>query len=136
MLEGDDDKVVDVPIKFPAGKQTTADDLRESVLTMIESVEEQVVVAPPTVPQEEASVPEPTTVVAPDEQKVEAEAEKEDKPIVAEVASGLTLSEEQIKERRKQPKSPEEEARLAAKYAAIEDLGERAYTILKDLAMI
>jgi hypothetical protein len=37
---------------------------------------------------------------------------------------------------RQQPKSPEEEAKLAAKYGAIEDLGERAYTILRDLNMV
>ncbi|OEU20264.1 hypothetical protein FRACYDRAFT_236337 [Fragilariopsis cylindrus CCMP1102] len=38
--------------------------------------------------------------------------------------------------RRQQPKSSEEEAKLAAKYGAIEDLGERAYTILCDLNMV
>jgi endonuclease/exonuclease/phosphatase family metal-dependent hydrolase len=37
---------------------------------------------------------------------------------------------------RQQPKSPEEEARLAARYAAIDDLGERAYQILVDLKMV
>ena len=44
--------------------------------------------------------------------------------------------DELVEERRRQPKSPEEEARLAAKYAAIPNLGERAYTILQDLGMI
>ena len=46
------------------------------------------------------------------------------------------LSNGSVTQARKQPKSPQQEARLAAKYAAIDDLGERAYTILKDLDMI
>lgn len=37
---------------------------------------------------------------------------------------------------RRQPKSPAEEKKLQEKYASIEDLGERAYTILVDLGMI
>jgi hypothetical protein len=37
---------------------------------------------------------------------------------------------------RQQPKSPAEEARLQAKYAAIESLEERAFTILVDLGMV
>jgi len=36
----------------------------------------------------------------------------------------------------KQPKTQEDEAALSARYAAIEDLEERAFTILKDLGMI
>jgi hypothetical protein len=36
----------------------------------------------------------------------------------------------------KQPRPPDEEAKLAAKYAAIEDLGERAFAILCDLGMV
>jgi hypothetical protein len=43
---------------------------------------------------------------------------------------------DKARRRRQQPKSPEEEAKLAAKYGAIEDLGERAYTILLDLDMV
>jgi hypothetical protein len=38
--------------------------------------------------------------------------------------------------RQQQPKSPVEEARLQAKYAAIESLEERAFTILVDLGMV
>jgi hypothetical protein len=144
----DDDKVIDVPIRFPEGERTTADDLRESVLTMIESVEEQIAVTPVAMSQEEISVPEKdsteTTTVVASEQKVEEVPGKEDEPVVVEVTADTTtdveeeqpLSAEIIKGRRKQPKSPKEEARLATKYAAIEDLGERAYAILKDLAMI
>jgi hypothetical protein len=40
------------------------------------------------------------------------------------------------REIQKQPIAPQEEAALAARYAAIADLGERAYAIVKDLAMI
>ena len=38
--------------------------------------------------------------------------------------------------RQQQPKSPVEEARLQAKYAAIESLEERAFTVLVDLGMV
>ena len=48
----------------------------------------------------------------------------------------VDTDERTIAEVRRQPKSPEEEARLAAKYAQIEDLGDRAFAILKDLRMI
>jgi hypothetical protein len=37
---------------------------------------------------------------------------------------------------KQQPRPPDEEAKLAAKYAAIEDLGERAFAILRDLGMV
>lgn len=37
---------------------------------------------------------------------------------------------------RRQPKSPPEEAKLAAKYAAMDDLEDRAFAILQDLGMI
>jgi len=48
----------------------------------------------------------------------------------------LSISMETTTRMNPQPKSPEEEAKLAAKYAAIEDLGERAFVILRDLNMI
>lgn len=41
-----------------------------------------------------------------------------------------------VAEARRQPKSAEEEAQLAAKYAQIEDLGDRVFAILKDLGMV
>jgi hypothetical protein len=44
--------------------------------------------------------------------------------------------EEQIAWARQQPKSTEEEAELASRYAAMSSLEERAYTILLDLGMI
>lgn len=37
---------------------------------------------------------------------------------------------------KQQPRPPDEEVKLAAKYAAIEDLGERAFAILRDLGMV
>lgn len=49
---------------------------------------------------------------------------------------GSTESSDHVVRIRMQPKSLQEEAELAAKYAAIEDLGERAYAIVKDLEMI
>ena len=44
--------------------------------------------------------------------------------------------EEAIKRARQQPKLAKEEAELAAKYAAIESLSERAFQILLDLGMV
>jgi hypothetical protein len=40
------------------------------------------------------------------------------------------------KDKRRQPKPSDEEAELAARYAAIQDIGERAYRILLDLDMV
>jgi len=48
----------------------------------------------------------------------------------------LPLSDPKHLEARNQPKPPEEEAALAARYAAISDLGERAFQIIVDLGMI
>lgn len=52
------------------------------------------------------------------------------------IIAPLPSMDQAIREARQQPKSPEEEAQLAAKYAQIEDLGDRAYAILKNLGMI
>jgi hypothetical protein len=49
---------------------------------------------------------------------------------------GLPYQDRKFVEARRQPKSPKEEAALAARYGAIEDVGERAYRILLDLGMI
>lgn len=43
---------------------------------------------------------------------------------------------DRVRALRQQPKPPEEEARLAARYGAIRDIGERAFAILCDLEMI
>jgi S-DNA-T family DNA segregation ATPase FtsK/SpoIIIE len=48
----------------------------------------------------------------------------------------LPLRKENFVEARRAQKSPEEEAKLASKYAAIESVEERAYEILMDLGMI
>jgi hypothetical protein len=42
----------------------------------------------------------------------------------------------QFRTARSQPKDPQEEKRLAQKYAAIEDIGDRAFQILVDLGMV
>lgn len=137
---------IEVPIKFPI-KAGTADDLRSSVLKVVEAAE--------TAEQERlvAETPEHMEETPPPQKP---EAEEELSPAAADsiaISTGKIIEEreqEKIKPRedggkpstadiieaRKQPKSPEEEARLAQKYAAIEDLGERAYTVLQDLYMI
>jgi hypothetical protein len=132
-----DDNLVDVPIPFPGGEARTSDDLRESVLTMIETVEAPV----PAVPAEEKveSVKEPAKpaeIVAMEEETTEPVAAVEDKEEAPQEAPKEATREEKVAEARRQPKSPQEESKLAAKYAAIEDVGERAFTILKDLYMI
>lgn len=48
----------------------------------------------------------------------------------------LPLKSKKYQHARRQPKSPEEEDALKQKYASIEDLSERAYTILVDLGMV
>jgi hypothetical protein len=48
---------------------------------------------------------------------------------------GLTSREDLIMEARKQPKSPEEEAKLAAKYGSM-SIEDRAFAILTDLGMV
>jgi hypothetical protein len=54
----------------------------------------------------------------------------------ADLTTAYPLQDEQFVHARRQPKSAPEEAALAAKYAAIEDLMDRAYQILVDLGMI
>jgi hypothetical protein len=140
VLDRKHDTVVDVPIRFVSGEQTTAEDLRESVLTIMDSVEYPV----PSLPLEDISVPvEDVVVTASSEEDTEGVSQEEQSVVVKQFKEAMsageekpTLSAEAIKDRRRQPKSSDVEAKLAAKYAAIEDIGERAYTILKDLAMI
>ncbi|KAG7365385.1 hypothetical protein IV203_038588 [Nitzschia inconspicua] len=124
--------IVNVPIPFPGGEMTTSDDLRESVLTLIETVE---------LLQEETPAEEPIESPSDVSETIEIRAEEEEATEAArkmeeETRQKEPTQEEIVAEARKQPKSPEEEARLAAKYAAIADVGERAFTILKDLGMI
>ena len=130
-----------MPIRFP-GEVSTIDDLREAVLTLVESIEEPqpAPVEVVTVADEEAPEMDSTPV----EPTLSRSAEPEPEPIAKEPeASSETVtsnedasSQHSSADARKQPKSPEEEAKLAAKYAAIEDVGERAFTILKDLGMV
>jgi hypothetical protein len=49
---------------------------------------------------------------------------------------GGVLSQKQIAEARQQPKPPKVEAALRERYAAIPDIGDRAYQILLDLGMV
>jgi hypothetical protein len=62
----------------------------------------------------------------------------ETKPIVVPVETTLSLPlcDPMHLKAREQPKSPTEEAELAAKYARIDDVGERAFQILIDLGMV
>ena len=55
---------------------------------------------------------------------------------VAEEKQRKIEEEAKMMDLRIQPKSPKVEAKVADKYNSIEDLGERAYAILKDLGMI
>jgi len=129
-----DDNLVDIPIPFPGGEATSSDDLRESVLTMIETVE-----APVPAEEKFESVKEPaktTEIVAKEEGTPEPVAAVEDKEEAPQEAPKEATREEKVAEARRQPKLPQEESKLAAKYAAIEDVGERAFTILKDLYML
>mmetsp|Transcript_7489 Transcript_7489/g.18357 ORF Transcript_7489/g.18357 Transcript_7489/m.18357 type:complete len:489 (+) Transcript_7489:60-1526(+) len=64
----------------------------------------------------------------------EATIESETKATSSEESSGPEKVRDTLS--RQQPLPPEEEAKLAAKYAAIEDLGERAFAILRDLGMV
>ncbi len=77
-----------------------------------------------------------------DTAEIEAEEEETDTSAASDDTSE-DLSEDSSEseelegtQRRQQPRPPEEEAKLAAKYAAIEDLGERAFAILRDLGMV
>ena len=107
--EGPIKSIFPVVIRFES-RASTADILRNNVLKLLDSLEEQV-----------------------DEEELIGTVPLEPQLPVAETHGSEALS---IKELRKQPKSFDEEQRLAAKYAAIADLGERAFAILNDLQMI
>lgn len=122
--QGEDSRcqIVDVPIRF-AQTGSTADDVRDYVLDLVESVE--------TLPEQET--PSSDAVVVPAVAAVPAETKVHVDDVLDESVDEKARA---IAKARKQPKSPEEEALLAAKYAAIADVSERAYVILKDLGMI
>ena len=64
----------------------------------------------------------------------EPEAKESETPTAAEDSLNSETAQGILS--RHQPRPPEEEAKLAAKYAAIEDLSERAFAILVDLGMV
>jgi hypothetical protein len=135
--------MVDIPIRFPQGEATTVDDLREYVLTLVER-------AASSFAQETLAVSIPPAADVVDEQPDDSFADdhiltttedvtmttvptKKDSEQEAESDVVASIS---FVDARRQPKPPEEEATLAAKYAAISDVGERAYQVLLDLGMI
>jgi hypothetical protein len=148
VLQKDKDEkaaILDVPIQFLDQKEAaTADDLRESVLNLVELVENLPLVEPAKEPERAmAANEEPAKPMSKAKKEEPAEpvpvaAKAEPSPAEKETTTKprVLSKEERVAQARQQPKSPKEEAELAAKYAAIEDLGERAYTILVDLGMI
>lgn len=186
--QSDDDKQAEIlvttsiPYSSPPKEVTTAENLREGVLLLVESVIPMPLPAIPTEKKElMKNAEEPfkpfneqvVEMVAELENEAEKTTNDEDedlkKPLqmseevsksdedsttkatdtdASDVESGpegedgdeLIIPEDSSKPdtvlSRHQPRPPEEEARLAAKYAAIEDLGERAFAILVDLGMV
>jgi len=152
-------------IEFP-----TANELREAVLVLVESVPPMP--KPPAAKETSKTAEEFTpfneqvvAVVTEAEERAktkpgvsdshsEEEDEKDDDVEAEPVAAAAKMDEPPMKEVEDERdedvpipststgrtyyrrKSPNEEAKLSEKYAAIEDLGERAYTILRDLNMI
>lgn len=119
-------QIVDVPIRFlQAG--STADEVRDSVLDLVESVE--------TLSEEE--IPSSSEIVlAATSEATETTPSKKTTDDDKVPDENIDDKVKAICQARKQPKSPEEEAILAARYAAISNVGERAFCILKDLGMI
>jgi len=113
-------QIVNVPIRF-SQTGSTADDVREYVLDLVESVE--------SLSEQELSSSDSSTAVTTISTEIQADVDQVPVTNVDEQVRAICNS-------RKQPKSPEEEALLAARYAAIADVGERAFCILKDLGMI
>ena len=190
-LKSDDDKeaeilaTISIPYCNPPKEVTTAEELRDGVLFLVESVDP---VPMPVIPQgKEISTERAKDSITPfNEQVVEMvaeleneaenlrEAEDEDSRTPLQMSEEASESDEDPSMKatdvdapsssnvesepedkdgdetiitkdspksdaelsRQQPRPPEEEARLAAKYAAIEDLGERAFAILVDLDMV
>jgi hypothetical protein len=134
--------IVDIPIPFPSGESATTEELRENVITLIESIEiqEEVFIedtAETNVFVQLSSTTSPDGApesIVNDALKKEIEAFPRDSAPV----SGFhgRVQQRSIDVALKQPKSTGDEARLAAKFAAIEDIGERAFEILKYLGMI
>mmetsp|Transcript_7644 Transcript_7644/g.18886 ORF Transcript_7644/g.18886 Transcript_7644/m.18886 type:complete len:543 (+) Transcript_7644:96-1724(+) len=123
-----------VPVRFVRGATAKSPEtLRDLVLELVEALEdaEQEEEEEETEKKEEVSVQYADPIV---ESKATPAA-----PVPATMISKTQDSVESSKdviEARRQPKSPAEESKLAAKYASIEDIGDRAFAILKELCMI
>jgi hypothetical protein len=134
--------VVDIPIPFPLGESTTNDELRENVIALIESSNVQEEVSRDDITESNDFVQSDATNSSETPPDTTASNVLKEEVLVLSnktaTASGKYdgVKQESIIAVRRQPKSTEEEERLAAKFAAIEDIGERAFEILKYLGMI
>jgi hypothetical protein len=132
------------PVPMPVVPQAKEVAFKDSEAEIITPFNEQVMEMV-TAQENEAtdaleSEPEPEEPKSDESEADEAEPEEPEteEPDVPTDESEEEESEENVSETpsRQQPKPHDEEAKLAAKYAAIEDLGERAFAILRDLGMI
>ena len=130
---------VTIPYDSPPHEVLTATELREGVLLLVESVDPMP--APvQSLPNEISKTDTEVGINLPySEQVMEQVNNLENKTAGDDLSLPIdtkTNVQANAGARLKQPRPAEEEAKLAAKYAAIEDLGERAFTILRDLEMI
>ena len=126
---------------------TTIENIREGVIALIESVIPlaKPILPPRTTPtkatvndeEEDTTVDTGSSSFLPYNERVKMQTE------AAAAAETNAKASVEVPSRRgthttrqQQPKSENEEAILAAKYAAIDDIGDRAFAILKDLEMI
>lgn len=138
-----------VPVRFLRGAVARSpDSLRDLVLELVESLDEYI----EEVQEQELRVPvdasmseqEPisTTSAHATTATVNETLSPPHQTVVSSPSAAIStkprsadLSEDIIQARR-QPKSQSEESKLAARYASIDDIGDRAFAILKDLGMI
>lgn len=130
---------VTIPYDSPPHEVLTATELREGVLLLVESVDPMPAPVQP-LPIEISKTDTEVGINLPyNEQVMEQVNNLENKTAGDDLSLPIdtkTNVQANAGARLKQPRPAEEEAKLAAKYAAIEDLGERAFTILRDLEMI
>lgn len=128
-----------VPMPMPVRPQATAVSKEESGDETITPFNEQVMEMVNKLDEKTATISD--GVVEKNAEKESSETEEDDvdleevktitpekSSMVSEISPGAS--------RTQQPRPPDEEAKLAAKYAAIENLGERAFAILRDLGMV
>ena len=132
---------------------TTIDEIREGVIALVESVIPlaKPILPPRTTPtkstvrdeEEDSSVDTGSSSFLPYNERVKMHAEaaaaaemNATASVQPENETTAEASRRRTQTRQQQPKSENEETRLAAKYAAIDDIGDRAFAILKDLEMI